>query len=299
MTFGSRTKAEEALRGADLTGKTVIVTGANSGIGAETARVLAHAGAAVTMACRTVQTGEEAAAKFRAAKASTLKVAALDLTDLDSVRRFASAFLAEHDTIDLLVNNAGIMASPLGATKQGIESQIGTNHVGHFLLTKLLLSALERSKAARIVNVSSALHTRGRGERMLETLTTDKAYATRTYAPFDAYGDSKLANVLFTRALAKRLPKHVEAFSLHPGVIATNLTRSMGVVGAIYKTVAAPFLKSIPQGAATSVYAAVAPELEGRSGAYLADCQVKEASREGRSDDLAARLWDASEMLVA
>jgi NAD(P)-dependent dehydrogenase (short-subunit alcohol dehydrogenase family) len=300
--LGSRTTAEEALGSAKLAGRVAIVTGANSGLGTETVRVLALGGADVVMGCRSVAAGEEVAKTLRASLpqgSGKVEVQALDLADLASVRAFAEAFLKTERPLHILVNNAGVMATPLGRTAQGSELQSGTNHVGHFLLTKLLRPRLESSAPARIVNVSSSLHTRGRADRLLETLERDPGYAHRKYAPFDAYGDSKLANVLFTRQLAKILPPAVEAFSLHPGVIPTNLTRSMGVMGSVFRSVGKLFMKTIPQGAATSVYAAVAPELKGKSGAYLADCQVRSPSAEARDDALAVKLWDLSEKLTA
>ncbi len=300
--LGSKTTADEALGGAKLAGKTVIVTGANSGIGTETARVLAKAGADVVLACRSVAAGEECAAKLRRELppgSGKLDVMTLDLADLASVRSFAAAFLATGRPLHVLVNNAGVMATPLGKTAQGSELQAGTNHVGSFLLTKLLRPVLEASAPSRVVNVSSDLHRRGNGERLLETLTKDAGYTTRKYVPFDAYGDSKLANVLFTRQLAKVLPPNVETFALHPGVIPTNLTRHMGWKGGVFQVVGKVFMKTIAQGAATSVFAAVDPSLTGQSGAYLADCAVTQASRDGRDDALAAKLWDVSDRLVS
>jgi NAD(P)-dependent dehydrogenase (short-subunit alcohol dehydrogenase family) len=300
--LGSRTTAEEAIGDTSLEGKIAIVTGASSGIGIETARVLAARGANVVMGCRSVASGENACANLRTSlpsAAGTLEVLELDLTDLASVRAFAEAVQARQ-ALHLLVNNAGVMATPLGVTKQGMELQLGTNHVGHFFLTKLLRPLLEASGPARIVNVSSALHKRGVPERLVQTLDGDPTYTKRrSYTPFDAYGDSKLANVLFTKQLAKILPPAVHAFALHPGVIATNLTRSMGVAGSIFRAVGKVFTKTVPQGAATSIYAATAPELEGQSGAYLADCAVVSASRAGRDEVLAAKVWTLSESLVA
>lgn len=302
-TPGARATAEDVVRGVSLKGKTAIVTGASSGIGAETARVLALAGADVVMACRSVSAGEAVAKQLRATLpegAGTLEVRALDLADFASVRKFAEEFLANKCPLHLLVNNAGVMAPPLGKTAQGFELQAGTNHLGHFLLTNLLRPALESSAPSRIVNVSSGMHARGRGERLLETLDGDPGYTRREYVPFDAYGDSKLANVLFTRQLGTILPPAVSAFSLHPGVIPTNLSRSMGIMDPVYRKLGALFfMKTIPQGAATTVYAATAPELEGRSGAYLSDCAVAESSRSSRDDALAAKLWEVSERIVS
>lgn len=205
-TLGKHTTAVEALRGRRLDGLTAIVTGASSGLGVETARALAFAGAQVVLACRSVAAGEEVAARLRAELpdgAGELEVAALDLADLRSVRAFIDRFLASERRLDLLINNAGVMARPLTLTAQGIESQLGINHLGHFALTVGLLPALGPS--GRVVTVASSVHTRGKGSNVLETLTAARPFATRRYSPYGSYDDSKLANVLFTRGLARRL----------------------------------------------------------------------------------------------
>jgi len=299
MTLGKRTTAEEALQGQNLRGLKAIVTGASSGIGVETTRVLALGGADVTMAVRSVEAGEKVKAELEKSLppgSGSLRVAKLDLSDLESVRAFAAA---DGDApIDLLVNNAGVRATPLGKTAQGFESQMGTNHLGHFLLTELLEPRLRKSKAARIVTVSSDLHRSGKGASVLATLSDDQTFSKRKYKPFGAYGDSKLANVLFTRGLAKRLPPNVQAFAIHPGVIATNLTRHMGIQGAIFKVVGSLFMKSVQQGAATSVYAASAPELNGKSGEYLSDCHVVPPQREALDDSLVEKVWELSKKAV-
>jgi len=303
-TFGKRTTAEQARRDVSLAGKTAIVTGANAGLGEETSRVLALAGANVVMACRNVQAGEESAKALRAALpagSGTLEVMALDLGSFASIRKFAEAFKAKHDKLHILVNNAGVMATPLGKTADGHETQLGTNHLGHFLLTTLLLDTLQASAPSRVVAVSSELHKRSNGERMMATLESDPGYAQRKYVPFDAYGDSKLANALFARELGKRLRgTGVLAFSLHPGVIPTKLSRHMGVVGSIYQVVGKLFLKTVAQGAATSVFAATAPELsEANTGIYLSDCNEAQPIPAATDDALAERLWNASEKAVA
>lgn len=296
--LGARTTAVQALRGISLAGRTAIVTGASSGLGIETARVLALAGASVVMACRSVEAGERTKAELlRALPSASLRVCALDLADFTSVRAFAEAFRIAGEPLHILVNNAGIMAPPLALTPQGMESQMGTNHVGHFLLTKLLLPAL--APGARVVNVSSGLHTRGRRDSLLATLEDDPKYEKRRYVPFDAYGDSKLANVLFTSALAPRLSAGAMAFSLHPGVIATNLSRSLGIGGALFRIGARLFSKDVPQGCATTIVAATAPELEGRTGAYLSDCDIATPSRDAQDRALAERVWEISETIVA
>ncbi len=295
--LGWKTTAEQALQGQSLAGKTAIVTGATSGIGTETARVLALAGADVVFAVRNVKAGEELAAQLRASlpqAAGKFDVQALDLGDLKSVKAFSAAWLTSGRPLHLLVNNAGIMATPQGQTAQGFELQVGTNHLGHFALTTALLPVLGKSSPARVVTVSSKLHMRGDGKRLLAALEKKPT----SYSPFGAYGDSKLANVLFVKALSTRLPAGVEAFSLHPGVINTNLSRSMGVLGSIYRAVGGVFMKSVPQGAATSVFGAAAPELAGKSGAYLEDCRVGTPSRAGQDTELAEQVWALSERAV-
>jgi retinol dehydrogenase-13 len=298
--LGKRTTAVEALRGQRLDGLTAIVTGASSGLGVETARALAFAGASVVMACRSLADGEKVAARLRVAlpaDAGQLEVAALDLADLDSVRAFCAAFVMSRRTLDLLINNAGVMARPLTLTAQGIESQIGINHLGHFALTVGLLPVL--GPKGRVVNVASSVHTRGKAEHVLQTLTADRAFTNRPYSRYRSYDDSKLANVLFTRGLAGRLGPGQSALAIHPGVVGTNLARDLGVMGRVIVFFLKLFAKTPAQGAATSVFAATAPELAGLSGLYLADCAVATSSLEGQDPTLAERLWAASEQLVA
>ncbi len=297
MPLGRRSTADDALVGLSLSGKTAIVTGGASGIGVETVRALAKAGAQVVLAVRNVGAGEAVAARLRAelpASAGALEVRPLDLGDLGSVRAFVSSW--GDRPLQLLINNAGIMATPPGQTAQGFELQVGTNHLGHFALTTGLLPALTRGAPARVVTVSSDLHRQGNGARLVSALEKKPT----AYTPFGAYGDSKLGNVLFTRALAKRLPAGVEAFSVHPGVIATNLTRSMHPALAWSWKVLGPLLmKSPQQGAATSVFGATAPSLSGRSGEYLANCAPKTPARDALDDTLAERVWQLSEQALA
>jgi NAD(P)-dependent dehydrogenase (short-subunit alcohol dehydrogenase family) len=297
-SLGKRTTAVEALQGADLHGKKIIVTGASSGIGVETARALAQAGASVVLAVRSTEAGEKLKAEFQASlpkDAGTITVARLDLADLKSVRAFSGG----DGPLDVLINNDGVMGSPLGFTAQGYESQLGTNHLGHFLLTQQLLPRLQLARRARIVNVSSELHRRGTGHNLIATLDTDKKYTVRKYDAMNAYGDSKLANILFTRALAKRLPANVQVFALHPGVIATNLTRSMAKPAqAVWKFLGPIFGKTVAQGAATSVWAAVANALDGKSGEYLSDCEVARSTPESRDDGLAEKVWALTDAAV-
>ena len=301
-TLGKRSTAEQALRGRNLKGKYAIVTGANSGLGTETARVLALGGAHVTLACRSIEAGEKVANALRATlpkDAGMFSTGKVDLADPASIRAFASGYVAAGTPLDLLINNAGIMATPLGFTALGIEQQLGTNHLGHFLLTTLLKERLEQSPAARVVTVSSGLHTRGKKQSLLATLEGDPKYTSRKYVPFDAYGDSKLANILFSKALARRLPASALAVSLHPGVIPTNLTRSMGFQGTIFRIVGGLFMKSVPQGAATTVYGATAPELEGHTGVYLSDCAEMKPTADALDEALSEQVWALSTRWVA
>jgi NAD(P)-dependent dehydrogenase (short-subunit alcohol dehydrogenase family) len=305
-----------------LRGKVAVVTGATAGLGRETARVLSLAGAHVVMACRDLAAGDKVAAELRAGLAGRepasepryynnrlpdarrgagpLEVMALDLASLASIRTFAYELSARHPRLDLLIANAGVMATPLGRTRDGFELQMGTNHLGHFHLTTLLLDRLRASAPARVVVVASRAHRRGSGEGVLATLDTDPHYETRRYRPMVAYGDSKLANILFARGLARRLAgSGVSTFSLHPGVIPTPLSRHLGVGGMIYRAVGPLFLKSVEQGAATTIFAATAPELtEAHAGIYLADCNEAQPTPAALDPELAERTWALSEKAI-
>jgi len=211
----------------DQTGRIAIVTGANTGIGLETARMLAERGAEVILACRSLEKGEAARAKIAAGNPpGKVTVEALDLSDLDSVAAFAKRFSAAHERLDLLINNAGVMVPPLGRTKQGFELQFGTNHLGHFALTAHLLPLLERTSDARIVVVSSTAQTFGRID------FDDLNWESRAYSPMKAYGQSKLANMMFALELQRRLDaagSSVIVTAAHPGWTATDLQRTAGV----------------------------------------------------------------------
>ena len=226
----------------------------------------------------------------------TISVKALDLCDLTSVKAFATAADADLPRLDLLILNAGVMACPLTRTKQGFEQQIGVNHIAHFYLTQLLLPKLKASGTAaapaRVVAVSSSAHNLGK------IVVEDLNYENRWYNNWSAYGQSKLANVLFASELAKRMKEEgapVLAYSLHPGVIQTNLQRHMGWTKALLMMFK-PAMKSIPQGAATTVVAATAEGLP--SGAFLADCAVTQPNKKGRDAAMAAALWEKTEELV-
>jgi NAD(P)-dependent dehydrogenase (short-subunit alcohol dehydrogenase family) len=289
----------------DQSGRAAIVTGANSGLGLATARELARAGAAVTLACRNVGKGEEAAGRIRAAvPGAVLKVASLDLADLGSVRDFAAQAAGGHEQLDLLVNNAGIMAAPRRLTRDGFESQFGTNHLGHFALTGLLLALLLKAPAPRVVTVSSALHRRG-------TMNFDDLQGERKYSRWGAYGQSKLANLMFCFELQRRaVSARSELLSLaaHPGYAATNL--QFAAPDRFYEKAYMwignrLFAQSADMGALPTLYAATAPDLPG--GTYVGPGgpgeqrgYPKVVTAAGKAYDEPAwrHLWEVSEQLT-
>ncbi len=304
--FGAETTASEVADGIDLTGKVALVTGGSSGLGQETARVLAERGAHVILTARDVPKGEAVAAGIRAATGNLhVEVEELELGSLKDIRAFAERVLARHPTLHILVNNAGVMASPPAKTADGFELQFGSNHLGHFLTTCLLAPALLRSAPSRIVSVSS------RGHHMSPVVFEDIQFEHRPYDKWRAYGQSKTANVLFAVGLERRLgARGVHANALHPGGIVTELSRHLQQEDFQFlqtRTRGMKF-KSIEAGAATSVFAATAPELEGRGGLYLEDCHI--ATVNDAPDALdgvksyalerenAERLWEVSEKLV-
>jgi len=283
----------------DQTGRIAIITGANSGIGYETARMLALRGAHVVMACRSPEKATAARDRILAEKpAGEVEVAALDLSDLESVSRFAQTFAKEHGKLDLLINNAGVMVPPFGRTKQGFELHFGTNHLGHFALTSHLLPLLENTPGARIVVVSSTAQSGGQID--LEDLNWEH----KKYKAWRAYGQSKLANMMFALELQRRLAaagSKVLVTAAHPGWTATDLQRtsSMAVWGNPL------FAMKPPQGALPILRAATDPSAEG--GSYWGPngwMEMKgspapaKITKRARDAELAARLFDESEKLT-
>lgn len=317
--FNSETTTDEVLEGIDLTAKRIVITGAASGLGRESARALASKGASITMAARDAAKNEAAAGQVRSqVPGADLELRELDLASLESVRSFAKGFLADHDKIDVLMNNAGVMACPHGRTHDGFELQLGTNHIGHFLLTNLLAPALIAAAPSRVVCLSSGAH------GMAGMDFDDPMFEEREYDPWIAYGQSKTANALFALELNRRLAsKSVSAYAVHPGMIMTALGRHLTpeTMEAMQKRVAeraaeegtpvtdAPAMtfKPLEAGAATQVWAATSPSLAEHGGAYLGDCQLgvpggnegERGIKEHAADpELAARLWAASEEWV-
>jgi NAD(P)-dependent dehydrogenase (short-subunit alcohol dehydrogenase family) len=290
--FGFATTADEAIDGIDLSGKTAVVTGGSSGLGLQTVATLSLAGAKVVAAVRDPDQFREPVAGIDAIP--------LDLASLDSVRAAGRAIAGRHPRIDILINNAGVMFTPPGTTAEGFELQFGVNHLGHFLLTSLLLPALRAAGDARVVTLSSDAHRRWGID--LDDINFDR----RGYDTFAAYGQAKSANILMTVELHRRLGADgITALAVHPGTCATNLGRYMDratakKLFAMSTTTFAPEnMKSVPQAAATSVWAATAASLAGHGGAYLADCQIADAAPAATNPVTALRLWALSEQWVA
>jgi NAD(P)-dependent dehydrogenase (short-subunit alcohol dehydrogenase family) len=320
--FDKDSTTDEVLEGIDLTGQRIVITGTSSGLGLESTRALASKGAAVTMLARDVTKNEAAADQVRASvPGADLEVRELDLTSLASVRACAEGIVAAHPHIDVLLNNAGVMCCPYSQTTDGFENQLGTNHLGHFLLSILLAPALGGERPSRLVELSSGAH--GMGDIDFD----DPMFERREYDAWIAYGQSKTANALFALEFDKRLgARGVSAYSVHPGMIMTELARHFtpelmagmqkrveeaareaGVEGPVDASAGMTF-KSVEAGAATQCWAATAPELAGDHGKYLGDCQVGVVGENvadhgveayAQNPESAARLWTLSEQLVA
>ncbi|MGN6498447.1 MAG: SDR family NAD(P)-dependent oxidoreductase [Tsuneonella sp.] len=307
--FGEKSTADEVLEGRDLTGRTAFITGGYSGLGKETARAMAAKGAHVILAGRDAGKLREAADEIAQATRAQVDTIVCDLGSLDSVRASGKEARERFDRIDLLINNAGVMACPQGQTADRFEMQFGTNHLGHFALTAELMPLLEKGENARIVNLSS------RGHHFAPVDLDDPMFAQRPYDKWQSYGQSKTANVLFSVGLEQRFGgKGIHAYAVHPGGIVTNLGRHLSEqdIAMLRARIgdedgANSRWKTIPQGAATTCWAATADELEGKGGVYCEDCHVAptdDADPEGgvRSyavDPAAAdRLWAKSEELT-
>ena len=312
--FGARSTARDVVAGASLKGRNVIVTGGAAGLGLETSRALVSAGAALTLAVRNASQGQAAADALRADyPGAQVSVGMLDLADLAGVRAFATQWLQAGKPLDILVNNAAIMACPLARTAQGWEAQFATNHLGHFALTTALLPALLQSAAhtgdARVVCLSSA------GHKIAGVDFDDIHYQRREYNKWNAYGQAKSANALMALGLHLRYgARGITANAVHPGGIMTGLQkflpleemRAMGWLKA--DDTPLDIFKTTEQGASTSVWAATAAQLKGHGGLYLEDCQQGVLAQPGNrvsgyaphiADAAAAqRLWDVSEALL-
>ncbi|CAM3988608.1 SDR family NAD(P)-dependent oxidoreductase [Kibdelosporangium persicum] len=292
MTFGQASTADEVIAGIDLTGRRAVVTGGASGIGIETARALAKAGAEVIIAARDVKAAQQIADEIKA------HVAPLDLTDQQSVKAFTRNWAGP---LHLLINNAGVMAPPLTRTPEGWELQFATNHLGHFALATGLYPALAAADGARIVSVSST------GHLFSPIVFDDIHFEHRVYTPYLGYGQSKTANILFAVEATRRwADAGIFTNALHPGSIVTNLQRHMRQedIDRIRTEVgASAFRKTPAQGAATSVYVATSPRLDGVGGKYFEDCAEAKPHQQGEFNGIAPyalnletaeRLWEVS-----
>ncbi|CAF1064816.1 unnamed protein product [Brachionus calyciflorus] len=286
---------------ARLDGKTVIITGANTGIGKETALDLARRGARVILACRDLQKSLEASEQIRKLTGNgNVFVELLDLSSMDSIRKFSEKIIKQEENVHILINNAGVSMCPNRRTKDGFEMQFGVNHLGHFLLTNLLLDKIKNSAPSRIINVSSLSHERA--EINWNDINSEKNYDSKK-----AYGQSKLANVLFTRELALRLKgTKVSVFAVHPGVVRTEIDRglaeSFGWFFKLTKFLVYPvfcwFSKNSEQGAQTSIYCAVDESVINLSGSYFSDCKSKQLLPHALNEDDSKKLWELSENMT-
>lgn len=275
---------------ANMVGKVALVTGANSGIGKETALALARLGTDLVIVCRDQQRGQAALQDIKTKSANnSVELMICDLSSQAQIRKLVEEFKQNHNRLDVLVNNAGVILTRRRVTEDGLESTFAINHLAYFLLTNLLLDLIIQSAPARIVNVSSTVHKSA-------TIDFDDLQSERSYSAMRAYGQSKLANVLFTYELARRLEStRVTVNCLHPGVIATNIFRDIsGVVGAAAKL----FLKNPRRGAETSIYLATSPEVEGVTGKYFDDRRAVRSSTESYDEAIAEKLWQVSEQLT-
>ncbi|XP_072950701.1 short-chain dehydrogenase TIC 32, chloroplastic-like isoform X1 [Typha angustifolia] len=334
--FSKSSTAEEVTEGIDASHLTAIVTGATNGIGKEAARVLALRGAKVIIPSRTLESGMKVKESLlKENPHSKLQIVEMDLSSFDSVQKFAQSFSASNKHLNILINNAGIMACPFQLSTDGIELQFATNHLGHFLLTNLLLDKLkatakETGIQGRIVNVSSTAHKRSNGsffnldemndksryfiDFLLDDYFSNSYNSTTTtwifllgyrYKPFGAYAHSKLANILHANELSRLLQEegsNVTANSLHPGLIFSNIGRYLNIdsnvaIG-LLATLAKPFVKSIPQGAATTCYLALHPKVKDVTGKYYVDCNDAIPSAKARDEALGTKLWEYSQGLT-
>ncbi|SIO16526.1 NAD(P)-dependent dehydrogenase, short-chain alcohol dehydrogenase family [Singulisphaera sp. GP187] len=310
--FGFISTAEEVLGGQDLSGKTVIVTGGYAGLGLETTRVLSEAGATVIVPARSAER-----ARANLAGLPRVELGALDLLNPESIDAFAEGFLASGRPLDLLINNAGIMACPLARDSRGNESQFSANHLGHFQLTLRLWPALIHAGGARVISLTS------RGHRFSEVVFDDPNFDRRPYDKWKAYGQSKTANALFAMGLDRRgEAQGVRAFSVHPGGILTDLTRHLTMDdlkgfslsrqpdGSLLQDPGSDRrFKDIPKGAATTIWCATSPQLDGMGGVYCEDCDIAEVIQGDMTVqtgmapyacdlELAEKLWTLSEALT-
>jgi NAD(P)-dependent dehydrogenase (short-subunit alcohol dehydrogenase family) len=276
-----------------MQGKTVLITGATQGIGKATATALAQKGARVVLIARNPDKGRAAATEIEAKTGSPIELIVADLSSQDEVRRAAAEFREKHDRLDVLVNNAGVLVPSRRTTVDGLEETIAVNHLAYFLLTRELLDLLHKAAPARIVNVSSEAH------RRAKMAWDDLSFERRPYRPFKAYAQSKLANVLFTYELARRLdPTKITANGLHPGIIASGFGQTYGGATAFLMKLVRPFFATPTDGARTSVYLASSADVVGKTGQYFVRCSPVRSSGRSYCEASQRKLWILSEEMT-
>ncbi|XP_022935164.1 short-chain dehydrogenase TIC 32, chloroplastic-like [Cucurbita moschata] len=302
--FGSASTAEDVTQGIDASGLTVIVTGGASGIGLETVRVLAMRKAHVIIGARNVEAANKAKQQILQQNPSAkLDVLKLDLSSITSTTQFAQNFIALNLPLNILINNAGVMFCPFQLSEDGIEMQFGTNHLGHFLLTNLLLEKMKNTAKStgiegRIVNLSSIAHVHSYGHGIRFNKINEK----KGYSDKRAYGQSKLANILHIKELTRRFQEegvNITANAVHPGLIMTPLMRHSKLLMRLLRVFTFFIWKNVPQGASTTCYVALHQNLKGVSGKYFLDNNEKRPSSYARDEALAKKLWNFSEDLIS
>ncbi|SHL23700.1 SDR family oxidoreductase [Paraburkholderia terricola] len=292
-SFNARSTTDEVLKGVDLAGKTVLLTGSNSGLGFETLQQMTSHGAHVIAAARTLTTAREACAKIRG---STTPLAC-DLSSLSSVRQAIAQVRDSGRHVDIVIANAGIMAPPKLEQIYGLEKQFVVNYLSHFMLINGILDVMPQHAGARIVILSSSAHRKA----PKVGIDFDNLSGARNYKPWVFYGQSNVARILFALALSRRLSSNgITVNTLHPDVIAdTNLSRHLGLLVKAIVPVMRLFTKTVPQGAATQCYLAAHPDVASVTGQYFSDCKIAEPSPAARDDAIGERLWTLSEQLVS
>ncbi len=277
----------------DLQGKTIVITGANQGIGKAAALALGRRGARLLLVCRSPDKSRAAVDELRAAGVAEVELVLADVSSLGELRRVSETLHTMTDRVDVLLNNAGMLVTSRRESADGFELTFATNHLAYFMLTHHLRDLLDRSPAARVVNVSSDGHYVG-------GVNFDNLQRRRgLYNPWTVYCDSKLMNVLFTLELARRLEgTKITANALHPGVVSSNFGKTDGGLTAMFVALGRPFMISPEQGAATSVFLAADPSVAGVTGKYFAKCKEKTPSRAARDAALARTLWEVTEELA-
>lgn len=294
--FDEHSITDDVLAGVDVAGRHVVITGATSGIGRETARALARAGAHVTITARSAESAAKARAKLASLDVHDVATIEMELTDLTSVRRCADQLTHSHPQLDIAILNAGVMAVPLARTREGWELHLAANHIGHFALARELLALLGRAPAARVVVLSSAAHS------LAAIDPADPHFVGRPYDPWVAYAQSKTANALFALEFDRRHGETAAAFSVHPGMAATRIGRHLTAADLERVMNTAELsnepLRRVEQAAASVVWAAAHPAAVHLRGNYIANCSRGEVAAHACDPRAARQLWDYTESLL-